>query len=228
MLEPLTAQPPVPAAEPGPLHTDDRRTSELRLTDPKAMRAVAHPVRMALLELFSVNETLTATQASEMLRESPANCAFHLRTLGKYGYITEAGGGKGRERPWTAAHKVISVSSRDQDAQSAVAAKSLARFWNVQVIDRIRRAFEAASWPVGWEHGSHTSTSILYLTPEETTRLSREMTSILTPYDDRQFNPSLRPAGAMPVQVSLFAFPREDLAALRIAADTSEEKETDE
>ena len=35
-----------------------------------------------------------------MLGESPANCAFHLRTLAKYGFVEEAGGGRGRERPW--------------------------------------------------------------------------------------------------------------------------------
>jgi hypothetical protein len=45
----------------------------VKLTDAKAMRAVAHPLRMALLELFAYRETLTATQASEALAESPAN-----------------------------------------------------------------------------------------------------------------------------------------------------------
>jgi DNA-binding IclR family transcriptional regulator len=50
---------------------------------------------MALLELVSVSPTLTLTQASDALGESPANCAFHLRTLAKYGLIEEAGGGRG-------------------------------------------------------------------------------------------------------------------------------------
>ena len=45
----------------------------LLLTDPKTMRAMAHPLRLAILELFAVHETLTATQASEALGESPAN-----------------------------------------------------------------------------------------------------------------------------------------------------------
>jgi predicted transcriptional regulator len=73
---------------------------QLNLTDPKAIRALAHPVRWALLDALDQAGTLTATQASEMLGESPANCAFHLRTLAKYGYVEEAGGGRGRERPW--------------------------------------------------------------------------------------------------------------------------------
>ena len=57
------------------------------LTDPRAMRALAHPVRLALIELLGHVGTLTATQASDLLGESPANCAFHLRTLAKYGYV---------------------------------------------------------------------------------------------------------------------------------------------
>ena len=69
----------------GPRPRDDRL--HLDLTDPKAMRALAHPLRWALLEALGHAGTLTATQASEMLGESPANCAFHLRTLAKYGFV---------------------------------------------------------------------------------------------------------------------------------------------
>jgi len=195
------------------------------------MRALAHPVRMALLELFTVNETLTATQASEMLGESPANCAFHLRTLAKYGYIAEAGGGRGRERPWTSAHRIISLTSRDQEPQAAVAAKELSRVWNVRMLDRIRRAFEVASWPAGWEHASHHSTSIVYLTPEETRQVAHGLFDVLRPYEDRQFDPSQRPAGALPVQFSFFAYPRDDLAALAgsgAAGDDASDEETEE
>ena len=69
----------------------------LEVRDPKAMRALAHPLRMQLIEAIGQSDTrtLTATQASELLGESPANCAFHLRTLAKYGFVEEAGGGRG-------------------------------------------------------------------------------------------------------------------------------------
>ena len=78
--------------------TGDPRSDRgrLNLTDPRAIRALAHPLRWALLEALGQAGTLTATQASEMLGESPANCAFHLRTLAKYGFVEEAGGGRGR------------------------------------------------------------------------------------------------------------------------------------
>src|SRR5271170_3028317 len=92
-----------PASESGSAET-------MPLTDAKTMRALAHPVRMALLDILALR-TLTATQASELLGESPANCAFHLRTLAKYGFVEEAGGGRGRERPWKTLHKGISINS---------------------------------------------------------------------------------------------------------------------
>src|SRR5215467_5092526 len=89
-----------------------------KITDARAMRALAHPVRLALLEALAHAGTLTATQASELLGESPANCAFHLRTLAKYGYVEEAGGGKGRERPWAHANQIITLSSKDLEPQA--------------------------------------------------------------------------------------------------------------
>jgi predicted transcriptional regulator len=195
----------------------------LRLTDPKAMRALAHPVRMALLELFAATETLTATQASEVLGESPANCAFHLRTLAKYGYIKEAGGGRGRERPWVRQHQIISISSRDQEPQAKLAAKSLAQVWHDRVLDRIRRAFDAAAWPAGWEHAPRSSSSVTYLTAGETAQVALEMHAIVDRYKDRRDDPSLRPPGALPVEFTYFGYPRTDLAGL-----TTIDKETDE
>ena len=61
-----------------------------QLTDPKAMRAMAHPVRLALMEEINDAGTLTATEAAERVGESPSNCSFHLRQLAKYGFVEEA------------------------------------------------------------------------------------------------------------------------------------------
>ena len=82
------------------------------ITDPRTMRALAHPVRIALLEILGREGELTVTRAAEMLDESPGNMSWHLQTLAKYGYIEEAGGGKGRSRPW----RIASVSNRFQTA----------------------------------------------------------------------------------------------------------------
>ena len=73
-----------------------------KLTDPRALRAYAHPVRMALMGLLRTEGPLTATRAAELLGESSGTCSFHLRQLAKYGLVEEAGGGTGRQKPWRA------------------------------------------------------------------------------------------------------------------------------
>jgi DNA-binding transcriptional ArsR family regulator len=185
------------------------------LSDPKAMRALAHPVRMALLELLGVAGTVTATQASEVLGESPANCAFHLRTLAKYGFVKEAGGGRGRERPWTRAQRTIRISATDQtDPQAALAADALGRLWLERWMDRARQVFGSSARVPGWEHATQSSRSGVFLTPEETVRVAQDMQAIIDRYRDREHDPSLRPAGALPVECTFFTYPITDYARL--------------
>ena len=70
-----------------------RERSVTRLTDPRALRAYAHPVRMRLMGLLRTEGPLTATRAADLLGESSGTCSFHLRQLAKYGLVEEAEGG---------------------------------------------------------------------------------------------------------------------------------------
>jgi predicted transcriptional regulator len=201
-----------PAAAPaeGP---DDREP--VKLTDAKGMRALAHPVRMALLELFNFRETLTATQASELLGESPANCAFHLRTLAKYGFVREAGGGRGRERPWALTARSITVTATGQaDPQAALAADALARYWLERWTGRAMRVYGPRNQVPGWDEASGWSNSHVYLTPDEAVSLRAEMRRMLSRYEDRLGDPSLRPDGALPVEWTIFTSPVTEAAEL--------------
>ena len=89
------------------------------------MRALAHPVRVALLELLTRDGPMTATEAGEALGESPANTSFHLRTLAKFGFVEEAPGGTGRQRPWQRVGLGNSFEVEGDEA-TAAAARSLA------------------------------------------------------------------------------------------------------
>ena len=195
-----------------PRPRDDRL--ELDLTDPKAMRALAHPLRWALLEALSHAGTLTATQASEMLGESPANCAFHLRTLAKYGFVEEAGGGKGRERPWRQAFGRMSWQARQGDEQFRLAGQALNQVWLDRLLSRARRSLAAtASWPEGFEDGLGGSTSMLYVTPDEARELYAELMKTVerTVGQENRFterrDPAHRPPGAIPVEFVLLGYP---------------------
>jgi hypothetical protein len=188
----------------------DRDRAELeriRLTDPKVMRALAHPLRMALLELLSMNQTLTATQASDLLGESPANCAFHLRTLAKYGFAQEAGGGRGRERPWRRVHKTISVPSKQDDPEATVVAESLSRAWQERWFERARRALsESHALSPEWRDASQGSQSTCYLTAREMTEIGEQVDALIKPYCDRR-DPASRPEGALPAQLLFISYP---------------------
>jgi len=189
----------------------------MNITDPTVMRALAHPVRMALIELFGVHATLTATQASEALGESPANCAFHLRTLAKYGFIEEAGGGRGRERPWRASaksHRIHLRSSGLDDKQARLAAGALEQVWYERWFARIREVFATRQWSPEWEDAAGTSQTLTFLTAAELRTMRDEILAIVSRHlDERRVDPSQRPAGALPVEIVAFAYPRQDLAA---------------
>jgi len=196
----------------GPRPRDDRL--QLDLTDPKAMRALAHPLRWALLEALGHAGTLTATQASDMLGESPANCAFHLRTLARYGFVEEAGGGKGRERPWRQAYRRLSWQARQGDEQFRLAGQALNQIWLDRVLSRARRSLAAtASWPEGFEDDLGGSTSMLYVTPDEARELYGELMKTVerTIGQEHRFterkDPARRPPDAVPVEFVLLGYP---------------------
>src|ERR1700733_12173886 len=97
----------------------------VRVTDPKALRALAHPIRLSLMGLLRTEGPLTATKAAALLGESSASTSFHLRQLAKYGLVEETGGGKGRERPWRATAMFTNLPDVAENPELAVAADLL-------------------------------------------------------------------------------------------------------
>jgi Helix-turn-helix domain len=205
---------PEAGVEPG---AETNRLEPLRITDPTVMRALAHPVRMGLIELLGVHVTLTATQASDALGESPANCAFHLRTLAKYGFIVEAGGGRGRERPWRLAPRALQIDLRSADMESQTAQVALGAFeqiWLDRALSRVREVFATRGWSPDWEDASGSSNTLAFLTPDELRTVREEISEVVLKHlEERRVDPSKRPAGALPVELLTFAYPRLDLAA---------------
>jgi predicted transcriptional regulator len=198
----------------GPAQVDLPR---LVVRDPKMMRALAHPLRMALIEAISRadNRTLTATEASELLGESPANCAFHLRTLAKYGFIEEAGGGRGRERPWRMKYRGLGIEAPWQDTETRLAVHAVASVWIDRWLARARdRLLRMVGYPPAWQEATLASQTDLYLTPREAQSLGEAMEELVRPYLARRDDPSLRPAGSAHYEVMLFGYPLDEPHAL--------------
>lgn len=188
----------------------DSTAGELELTDARAMRALAHPVRLSLIDLLGYHESLTATQASELLGESPTNCAFHLRTLAKYGFLREAATVSRRERPWTLVNRSVRISQHQTNPQAALAARALVRARLDRWLDRARQLFSSPTQVAGWHKAAGWSQKHVFMTPDEAAAVRAEIDKILDRYDDRQANPALRPPGAHPVEWTTFIAPLAD------------------
>jgi DNA-binding transcriptional ArsR family regulator len=180
--------------------TDAATERVTRLTDPKALRALAHPTRLALVGLLRMQGPLTATKAGELLGESSASASFHLRQLAKYGLVEEAGGGTGRERPWRASSMGTAWPDVADTAELAAATGMLRSV----IVDRwsamLRQWFEVRSGqPEEWQKAIPFGDTIVYATAAEIAEIAEQQRAALERYRIRQARPELRPAGARPV-----------------------------
>jgi DNA-binding transcriptional ArsR family regulator len=185
---------------------------ELRqLDDARTLRALAHPVRIALVEALSIGGPMTATEVGEHIGETPTTCSFHLRQLAKYGFVEEAGGGKGRSRPWRMTSIGHSIASTHDDPETAIAASTLVRLIRERQLDRYRAWRETqATYPREWRDAASDSEFVFYLTAQELDDLNKELLALLRPRVlERLANPSERPPGSVPVEMLIFSYPME-------------------
>ena len=183
----------------------------VQLTDPRALRAVAHPTRLKLLGELRRVGPLTATQAGERIGESPAGCSFHLRLLAKYGLVEEAGGGRGRARPWRATAMGHEWASRGPGGEPDEAGDMLTRVvverWFEEALGWVERRAEETE---EWAEAAVFEDRLLYLIPTELEDLNRRIAELLAPYVRRVSDPAARPAEARAVTFVQLAFPIED------------------
>ena len=178
------------------------------LSDPRAMRAMTHPVRLALLEALSMEGPLTATQAGELIGEPPNTCSFHFRQLAKYGFVEEAGPAPGRSRPWRLVSSRMHYTDLHEDLATAIAARELDAMMRKRYLARLDAFYATrSSLPREWQEVTGGSQATLYLTPAELRQADEEIMAILERFVDRSADPERRPQGAAPVEVLLFAYP---------------------
>ncbi|MDA0171176.1 helix-turn-helix domain-containing protein [Solirubrobacter taibaiensis] len=177
------------------------------LNDPKAMRALAHPVRIALLEALTVHAQLTATEAGEIVGESPANTSFHLRQLAKYGFVEEAEGGTGRRRPWRRKELGLRFTEVHADDETAAAARELSRLYSHRFIERAERGLEDnRALPEVWRAALGWNQVALHLTPDEVKEIDEALLAVFAPYGDRREPTEDQPHGAKRVEFLTFAY----------------------
>lgn len=168
------------------------------ISDARVLRALAHPVRIALVGALSLSGAMTATEVGNRIGESPTTCSFHLRQLAKYGFVEEAGGGKGRSRPWRMTSIGVSIEASFNDSESKIAANTLTRLLRQRQLDRHRQWLEMRqSYTQDWQQAAQDNGYVLYLTAAELVELNGELSAVLVSrFRERLDDPSRRPPAA--------------------------------
>ena len=91
--------------------------------DARGMRALAHPVRLAILNRLQQEGPQTATGLSQHVGATPSVTSWHLRHLAKHGLVRDADVlGNGRERWWEAASRGFRLVVNDEAGRRAASA----------------------------------------------------------------------------------------------------------
>ena len=185
------------------------RPRSVELRDARALRALAHPTRLKLVGLLRLQGPMTATQAARELGETPQRCTFHLGQLAKYGLVEEAGGGRGRERPWRATASFTSWPNVMTEQEASAAGQLLEAVVAEQHFEAVMGWIERKDEePPEWQEAAQLDDVALYLTACELSELGRDIWSLFEPYLARAERADLRPDGTRPVTILNLAFPR--------------------
>jgi DNA-binding transcriptional ArsR family regulator len=167
----------------------------LRITDPQRIRALAHPLRIELLDVLGSMPEATATECAERTRESVASCSFHLRMLAKYGYI-ESAEPRGREKPWRLISRSRTVTPDWDDPASVAASREFAMLTVEREAERLRSwVRRAADEPREWAGATAITRSAVWLTSGELAEVSAALADVTSRFKHRD-DPRERPDGA--------------------------------
>jgi DNA-binding transcriptional ArsR family regulator len=186
--------------------------SQRTLSDPRALRAVAHPVRLGILEQLTVHGAMTATELAERLDETPSNCSWHLRKLAENGFVEEAEGGAGRKRPWQAVDQGMDWGDADESPELARAGDALNQVMVERAMARLgaaqaRRRDESPAW----QEAMTVSQSMLWLTAGELDEINLGVRELIMSKIDRFEHPERRPDGARLCALLAWGVPAHDM-----------------
>jgi predicted ArsR family transcriptional regulator len=151
---------------------------------------------------------MTATEVGEQIGESPTTCSFHLRQLAKYGLVEEAGGGRGRERPWQATSGGMWFAGAADTPEMAAATGLLESVLAERYFEDLMRWIQTKpTEPIQWQQAMPFGDYGIYVTAAELKELNARIEALLEPYDQRRFDPDLRPAESRPVTLLNLAYP---------------------
>ena len=182
----------------------------VQVSDVRALRALAHPLRNRLLGLLRLEGSSTATLLGARVGESSGSSSYHLRQLAAYGFVEEVQG-RGAGRWWQARHRQSSWTAAGLQGQpdgQEVAAEALRLIVGVQ--GRLLQAWSDQRSALGaeWEEAASVNDYALRLRPDQAQALQQELFAVLDRWAHE--HPTDVPAeGSLAVSVLLDVLPLE-------------------
>ena len=185
----------------------DKPATRRTLTDPAALDALSHPVRLDLLSFLMSHGAATASDCARAVDDSPSNCSYHLRVLAKHGLVEPVASEDGRERPWRATITGLSLDLDSTDP-SVVASATAMLEASIQLDYQLAREHVRRRDRIegAWRDVDAHAQYGLRVNPAELQSIVERIDAIVRPYIAATRQDA--PGDAAIANLSLLAFPR--------------------
>lgn len=176
-----------------------------RVRDVELLRALAHPLRSALLSYLLSTGPRTASDCASAVGSSASNCSWHLRQLAQWGLVERVDATDGRERPWRAVPVGLEMGELEGSPERLAVVGTWLREEEVLAQRFLDIAEELAP---EWQRSAAMNGYALRVTPAELEELTEAIDALVRPYVSTIRTDA--PEGAESVHASWRAFRRID------------------
>ncbi|MFJ6572096.1 ArsR/SmtB family transcription factor [Streptomyces sp. NPDC091292] len=190
----------------------NNRLGDIEITDPQAMRALAHPVRLAILDRLRRHGPATATQLAPDVGATPSVTSWHLRHLAGFGLVRDSEPGPDRrQRRWEAVARGFRFKApqdpADEEGQSAARVLSQHMFMRYADLPGQWIAEVEPELDPVWRRAAGLAHTRLVVSPEELAAIEEGIERVLAPYVTR--DPAERPADGRGVTLMRYTLPED-------------------
>lgn len=192
----------------------DERALEV---DAPALKALAHPLRLRILQLLTLHKKVSVTSLADELGESTGATSYHLRQLARHGFVEETEDETADDEPrpagrrrqlWRMAVDRVHLTGFEFLANEATREAAGFVLREIQA-DRNRRMANwyatASQWSEGWQRASSDADMFIELNQKQTRELADELAEVTKKY--RLMKPG---RGARMIDVQYAVFPHDD------------------
>ncbi|OIJ32184.1 transcriptional regulator [Microbacterium sp. LCT-H2] len=201
--------------------------TQVRTLDARALKALAHPLRVKIFDLLASRGPQTASSLAALVGETSGSTSYHLRALAAHDLIREVEGrGTTRERWWERPKGRIDLPGPDEQmspanrAAAQIVTSEFFRLRHETLMQYLNRP--ESEVPEGWRDVGITVTTHLDVTPAQAMALRQEMEDLIEQAIERyrgQTGPDVR---RVSVRAELFDLPTSPRASTADAGETTE------